>query len=124
MKTFFFLLSASAALWHATCQADPSHLESVSASAAQPATLAQGSVRSVSPAITGNASERTGGLLPELKTPAFNHGKDLHFNLYQPAKPLFRDPRNSSPVTPILGGPAKSRTAPAISGSSVNHKIL
>ncbi len=63
-------------------------------------------------------------ILPENKTIGFNSSKAKPLNVIQPAEPVFRDARNHTPVAGVLGGPAKSKTAPVISGTSINHKPL
>ncbi len=120
MKAFYFLLAATAALWHAACFANPP----AQALLLPPAIPNSATLLKDSGAATGKAAAAAKMVLPGIESPGTKSSKAVRFIGIQPAGPMFRDARNRSPAMTILGGPAKSKNSPVISGTSVNHKPL
>ncbi len=120
MKAFYFLLAATVALGHAACFANPP-----TPASALPPVIPNSSVLLKDPSAgTGRAAASAKMVLPGIEYHDIKSSKDVRLIGIQRAGSMFRDARNRSPAMTILGGPAKSKNSPVISGTSVNHKPL
>ena len=120
MKAFYLLLTATAALWHAACFANPP----AQALPLHPAIPNSTTLLKDSDAAPDKAAAAAKMVLPGIESPGIKSSKSIRFFGIQPVGPMFRDARNCSPAPGMLGGPAKIKTSPVISGNIVNHKPL